>query len=140
MQDARVYLGLVQERGKKRLPLKRVYRQLYNRDLYLIAYGKIYRNAGAMTQGTTEETVDTMSLAKIDAIINALRQERYHWKPVRRVYIVRFVLSKRLIRTGERGQVDSRLEQLHAQVGAEIEFPTPTLEVNKRKPYPHLHE
>ncbi len=28
-----------------------------------------------------------MSLAKIDAIINALRQERYHWNPVRRVYI-----------------------------------------------------
>lgn len=87
MQDARVYLGLVQERGKKGLPISRVYRQLYNRDLYLIAYGKIYRNAGAMTQGTTEETVDAMSLAKIDAIINALRQERYQWKPVRRVYI-----------------------------------------------------
>ena len=43
MQDARVYLGLVQERGKKGLPLKRVYRQLYNRELYLIAYGKIYQ-------------------------------------------------------------------------------------------------
>lgn len=95
MQDARVYLGLVQERGKKRLPLKRVYRQLYNRDLYLIAYGKIYRNAGAMTQGTTEETVDTMSLAKIDAIINALRQERYHWKPVRRVYIPKRTSTKK---------------------------------------------
>jgi group II intron reverse transcriptase/maturase len=87
MQDARVYLGLVRERGRKGLPLQRVYRQLYNRDLYLIAYGKIYRNAGATTQGTTQETVDAMSLAKIDAIINALRQERYHWKPVRRVLI-----------------------------------------------------
>ena len=43
MQDARVYLGLVRERGKKGLPLKRVYRQLYNRELYLIAYGKIYQ-------------------------------------------------------------------------------------------------
>jgi group II intron reverse transcriptase/maturase len=87
MQDARVYLGLVRERGKKGLPITRVYRQLYNRDLYLMAYGKIYRNAGAMTQGTTEETVDAMSLTKIDAIINVLRQERYQWKPVRRVYI-----------------------------------------------------
>jgi group II intron reverse transcriptase/maturase len=87
MQDARVYLGLVRERGKKGLPLKRVYRQLYNRELYLIAYGKLYRNNGAMTQGTTDETVDSMSLAKIDAIITALRQERYRWKPVRRVYI-----------------------------------------------------
>ena len=40
-----------------------------------------------MTPGTTAETVDGMSLAKIDAIIAALPQERYHWKPVRRVYI-----------------------------------------------------
>ena len=87
MQDARVYLGLVQVRGKKGLPITRVYRQLYNRELYLIAYGKIYRNAGAMTQGTTGRPLTAMSLAKIDAIINALRQERYHWKPVRRVCI-----------------------------------------------------
>jgi group II intron reverse transcriptase/maturase len=55
--------------------------------LYLIAYGKISRNAGATTQGVTRETVDAMSLAKIDMIINTLRQERYQWKPVRRVYI-----------------------------------------------------
>jgi group II intron reverse transcriptase/maturase len=40
-----------------------------------------------MTQGATHETVDSMSLTKIDAIINALRQERYRWKPVRRVVI-----------------------------------------------------
>jgi group II intron reverse transcriptase/maturase len=30
-----------------------------------------------------------MSLAKIDAIIEALRQERYRWTPVRRVYIAK---------------------------------------------------
>ncbi len=87
MQDARVYLGLVRERGKKGLPLSRVYRQLFNRELYLIAYGRIYRNQGAMTLGITEETVDSMSLAKIDTISNVLRQERYRWKPVRRVLI-----------------------------------------------------
>ena len=65
MQDARVYLGLVRVRGKKGLPITRLYRQLYNRDLYLIAYSKIYRNAGATTQGTTQKTVDAMSLARI---------------------------------------------------------------------------
>ena len=46
MQDARVYLELVRERGQKGLPLERVYRQLFNRELYLIAYGKLYRNNG----------------------------------------------------------------------------------------------
>ena len=95
MQDARVYLELVRERGKKGLPLERVYRQLFNRELYLIAYGKLYRNDGATTKGSTEETVDGMSLAKIDAIIAALRTERYRWTPVRRVYIEKKYSTKK---------------------------------------------
>ena len=89
MQTTETYLGLLQERGKKGLPLQRVYRQLFNRNLYLTAYGKIYRNAGAMTRGVTGETVDTTSLGKIDTIIEALRYERYHWKPAKRVYILK---------------------------------------------------
>jgi retron-type reverse transcriptase len=40
-----------------------------------------------MTPGVNEETVDGMSLEKIQAIIGALRYERYRWTPVRRVYI-----------------------------------------------------
>jgi group II intron reverse transcriptase/maturase len=87
MQSTETYLGLLQERGKRGLPLQRVYRQLFNRNLYLSAYGKIYRNAGAMTPGVTDETVDAMSLAKIDTIIEALRTERYQWQPARRTYI-----------------------------------------------------
>jgi len=49
----------------------------------------LYSNRGAMTPGVTGETVDGMSLAKIGAIIGALRAERYRWQPVKRVYIVR---------------------------------------------------
>ena len=44
-------------------PWSDVYRQLFNQDLYLRAYGRLYRNAGAMTKGTTSETVDGMSMA-----------------------------------------------------------------------------
>ena len=87
MQTTNTYLGLLHERGKKGLPLKRVYRQLFNKHLYLTAYGRIYRNAGAMTPGVTNETVDAMSLDKIDSIIERLRSERYQWKPARRIYI-----------------------------------------------------
>src|SRR6516165_7900722 len=87
MQDARTYLELIHERGQKGLPLERVYRQLFNRGLYLMAYGKIYRNNGAMTPGVTQETVDEMSLRKIDTIREALQYERYRWTPVRRTYI-----------------------------------------------------
>jgi group II intron reverse transcriptase/maturase len=87
MRPATTILGIIQERGKKGLPLERAYRLLFHRDLYLMAYGKIYRNAGATTRGSTSETVDEMSLQKIDTIIEALRSERYRWTPTRRVYI-----------------------------------------------------
>jgi len=87
MQKADTLLTIIHDRGKKGLPLERLYRCLFNPDLYLRAYGRLYRNDGALTPGTTEETVDGMSLAKIQAIIEALRYERYRWTPVRRVHI-----------------------------------------------------
>src|SRR5262245_5890432 len=87
MQKANTLLGIYQQRGSKGLPLERVYRQLFNPELFLRAYGKIYRNAGATTKGSTEETVDGMSLQKIHAIIDLLKQERYVWTPVRRTEI-----------------------------------------------------
>jgi len=87
MRTANTILELIKERGKKGLPLERVYRLLFNQDLYLKAYGKIYRNKGAMTHGVTEETPDDMSLEKIRAIIEAIRYERYQFLPARRTYI-----------------------------------------------------
>ena len=87
MRNAETLLGIIRDRGRRGLPLERVYRLLFNRDLYLLAYGKIARNHGAMTPGATSETADGTSLAKIDAIIEALRFERYRWTPVRRTYI-----------------------------------------------------
>lgn len=87
MRSAEIALAIIHERGKKGLPLEGLYRQLYNPSLYLLAYGRIYRNVGAMTPGATEETADGMSLAKIGKLIDALRHERYRWTPARRVYI-----------------------------------------------------
>jgi len=87
MRNAETVLDVIRDRGRRGLPLEDVYRQLYNPNLYLRAYGRIYRNAGAMTPGTTQETPDGMSLDRIQRIIEALRFERYRWKPVRRVEI-----------------------------------------------------
>jgi len=42
MRNADTILGLIRERGSKGLPLERVYKLLYEKDLYLKAYGKIY--------------------------------------------------------------------------------------------------
>jgi hypothetical protein len=88
MQTTETYLGLLGAHGKKGLPVQRVYRQLFNPHLYLTAYGKIYRNAGAMTRGVSSETADAMSLEKIKTINDTLRIEIYLWKPAKRVYIL----------------------------------------------------
>lgn len=87
MQKTDAIRDIYQKRGSKGLPLERVYRRLFDPELFLRAYGKIYRNAGAMTKGSTAETVDGMSLQKIQDIIGQLRLERYHWTPVRRTAI-----------------------------------------------------
>ena len=87
MQSAKTVLGVIRERGRRGLPLERLYRQLFNPQLFLLAYGRIYSNQGSMTPGATGETVDGMSLAKIGGIIGALRSESYRWHPARRVWI-----------------------------------------------------
>jgi hypothetical protein len=87
MRNVDTVLGVLRERGRRGLPLERLYRQLFNPQLYLVAYGKLYSNAGATTPGTTGETVDGMSEAKIARIIDMVRHERWRWSPVKRVYI-----------------------------------------------------
>ena len=87
MQSAEVVLGVLRERGGKGLPCNELYRQLFNPQLHLLAYGRIYSNQGAMTPGPTQETADGMTMEKIEAIIDALRHERYRFSPVRRIYI-----------------------------------------------------
>src|SRR5438270_8760086 len=87
LQDATTVLSIIRKRGERGLPLNNLYRQLYNPQLYFQAYGRLYSNDGAMTPDTTGETVDGMSREKIHTMIGLIRQERWRWTPVKRVYI-----------------------------------------------------
>ena len=87
MQSAEAVVEVLRARGRRGLPCERLYRQLFNTELFLMAWGRIYANDGAMTPGINGETADGMSLAKIGRIIDALRHERYRFQPVKRVYI-----------------------------------------------------
>ncbi len=87
MQKAEYVLNAMHKLGMAGKPLTRVYRQLYNENLYLKAYAKLYPNRGALTPGVTGETVDGMNLRRIETIIEELRYERFNWRPARRVYI-----------------------------------------------------
>lgn len=66
---------------------ERLYRLLYNQEMYVMAYQKIYANEGNMTKGIDEKTIDGMSLERINNIISSLKDESYKAKPARRVYI-----------------------------------------------------
>jgi group II intron reverse transcriptase/maturase len=87
MQEAAVVLDVLRERGGKGVPCSQLYRQMFNKSLYLMAYGDIYSNQGAMTRGASRETADDMSEAKIDEIIEQMRHERYRFSPARRTCI-----------------------------------------------------
>ena len=87
MQDAETVLSVLCERGREGLPCDELYRQMFNKSLYLLAYGNIYSNQGAMTPGASQETADGMSEGKIDQTIELMRHERYRFSPARRVYI-----------------------------------------------------
>jgi group II intron reverse transcriptase/maturase len=87
MQDAETVLGVLRERGRRGLPCEELYRQMFNVQLYLLAYGRIYSNQGAMSPGASAETADGMTMGKIGAIIEAMRHERYRFSPAKRVYI-----------------------------------------------------
>lgn len=88
MQNAQTYLEIVKSRGERRLELKRVYRNLCNQELFLQAYGKLYANEGATTPGVNpEDTVDGMSLERIEKIMAALKAGTYQWNPTRRAYL-----------------------------------------------------
>lgn len=68
---------------------ERLYRILYNKDMYLLAYQNIYAHEGNMTKGTDGETIDGMSLKRIDDLITQMRDESYQPKPSRRIYIMK---------------------------------------------------
>jgi group II intron reverse transcriptase/maturase len=85
---AEKYLRVINNRGQRRLPLKRVYRNMRKEGLFLKAYGNLYANKGALTAGTDPtDTVQSMSRKRIQTIIQQLVDGTYEWKPARRVQI-----------------------------------------------------
>ena len=82
-----VLISLTKHSNQKEYKYERLYRLLYNEEMYLIAYQNIYSNNGSMTKGTDSQTADGMSLERIHKIILTLKDESYQPKPVRRTYI-----------------------------------------------------
>lgn len=79
--------NLTKHSKDKNYQFERLYRLLYNKEMYLVAYQTIYANPGHMTPGVDELTIDGMSIARIDQLIDSLKDESYQPHPSRRTYI-----------------------------------------------------
>jgi group II intron reverse transcriptase/maturase len=66
---------------------ERLYRILFNEEMYYVAYQRIYAKTGNMTAGSDGKTIDQMSLNRIEKLIASLKDESYQPQPSRRVYI-----------------------------------------------------
>lgn len=66
---------------------ERLYRNLFNQEMFYVAYERIYAKEGNMTKGSDGRTIDNMSLSRIEKLISSLKDESYQPHPSRRVYI-----------------------------------------------------
>ena len=66
---------------------KRLYRNLYNQNFFLLAYNRIYSTPGNMTKGVDGATIDNFTLNRIEAIITKLKSKKYKPNPALRTYV-----------------------------------------------------
>lgn len=66
---------------------ERLYRILFNENLFHVAYENIHSNTGSMTEGSDGKNIDGMTLERIEQLIDSLKDESYQPHPARRVLI-----------------------------------------------------
>ena len=84
---ARVLNSLTKHSQTTEYRFERLYRILFNEEMYYLAYQRIYAKPGNMTQGADGKTIDRMSLSRIEKLILSLKDESYSPQPSRRVHI-----------------------------------------------------
>lgn len=83
----RVLNSLCENSKRSNYKFERLYRVLFNAEMFYLAYQRIYANTGSMTKGSDETNIDQMSLSRIERLIGALKDESYRPKPSRRTFI-----------------------------------------------------
>ncbi len=79
--------SLKSKASNKKYVYQRLYRNLYNPEMYLLAYQNIYAKEGSMTAGSDGKTVDGMSVKRIERLIASLKDHSYCPASARREYI-----------------------------------------------------
>lgn len=91
MRDMRnpqkVLNSLAKHSGNSDYKFERLYKVLFNEEMYYTAYQNIYSKVGNMTAGVDGKTIDGMSMLRIERLIDTLRNETYQPNPSKRTYI-----------------------------------------------------
>ena len=74
----RVLNSLAQQSKISMYRFERLYRILFNKEIYYVAYQKLYAKEGNMTPGVDGKTIDDMSIFRIEQLIELLKSEQYH--------------------------------------------------------------
>lgn len=73
--------SLTQHSSDLEYKFERLYRILFNEEIYYIAYQRIYAKQGNMTKGVDGKTVDGFSISHIERLIDTLKDETYQPNP-----------------------------------------------------------
>ena len=80
-------LEALKEISKQGKRINGLFRLMEDQILWHEAYAHIYANAGAITPGVNEVTLDGFSQERVASIIKRLKEGTYRFQPVRRVFI-----------------------------------------------------
>lgn len=83
----RVLNSLIEHSKTSSYRFERLYRILFNEEMFYVAYQRIYAKEGNMSEGSDGQSIDNMSLSRIEKLIASLKDESYQPQPSRRVYI-----------------------------------------------------
>jgi len=87
MTSTHKFLGLMHKLGTEEKPVSKIYRRMLDLDLFIAAYTELATNQGRLTKGTNDITIDGTSIAKLENLIERLRNKSFKWTPMRRTYI-----------------------------------------------------
>ncbi len=84
MRNPEQVLNILSEHGKESdYKYERLYRILFNEQMFYVAYQRIYAKSGTMTPGTDGKTEDEMSIERINKLIKSIKDETYSPQPAK---------------------------------------------------------
>lgn len=81
--------NLVKSADKKDYKFQRLYRNLFNKEFYIVAYTRLAHKGSNFTKGISDIAIDRFSLKRVDELIGQMRTEKYQPKSARLMHILK---------------------------------------------------